>query len=404
LSIRNIGAKSLQNATAKLGDLASRSAAMQPAEGSGEQIVRAPNAGSENLGAISVSPKSLAEALKLLRLTPRHWYVLRLRFGPGQGHTLRELGPRFGRSGEGVRQIEASAVRLIYVHKSALTPAFNLLEPGQSLDVAPNVELLAGRIVDGFEAAGYSRPSRDDVERLMSVIRAAVSSRLPGWREYFHWHATAMAISLLPPPVRSHPLVSAHIRDVERASKEANRDREYTDLAQQVLQHSGRPLHWSDMASQAEALGLRQNFARKFFYNSLTRHQETFVRVSPGTYGLSEWGLKTVTTYPEVIARILKESGRPMNADDLRRRVDAVRPIKLSSFHLFLDRHPRFYRSDEGTYGLRAWLLAREQPGPGTPSAFVERAGSFKRVQRAWNHFNPDSLMALDPPLDDRQP
>jgi len=90
-----------------------------------------------------------------------------------------------------------------------------------------------------------------------------------------------------------------------------------------------------------------------------------------------------VDTYPDIMADALKKAGRPLSFGDLYQRVHAVRTIERSSFTLFLSEHPRFYKSAEGTYGLRAWLPSREKQTLLTPTWQVETPDSYRRVARA---------------------
>lgn len=50
---------------------------------------------------------------------------------------------------------------------------------------------------------------------------------------------------------------------------------------------------------------------------------------------------------------------------------------------MYLDMHPRFYKSINGTYGLRTWLPPREKQNLRTPEWLVEDSKSFERVERS---------------------
>ena len=62
-----------------------------------------------------------------------------------------------------------------------------------------------------------------------------------------------------------------------------------------------------------------------------------------------------------------------------------------------LDMNPRFYFSQEGTYGLRAWLRVREKQTLRTPEWQVETFQSYERVERAMERGDDiDMIMSQD--------
>jgi hypothetical protein len=129
--------------------------------------------------------------------------------------------------------------------------------------------------------------------------------------------------------------------------------------------------------------GHRSSFSTTGVYNALQANYDIFVRIGPGTYGLVEWGMPQVVTYPDIIASVLEQEQRPLPADAIFARVNMLRPIKKPSLLMTLDMHPRFYKSIEDTYGLRSWLSPREEQTVRTPEWLVEDPNSFVRLERA---------------------
>ncbi len=237
-----------------------------------------------------------------------------------------------------------------------------------------------------LDAAGQGPVTVQDARRLLLLPRALAD--LGDTRFQERYPRLARAACALPPPILAHPSVAAQVardcwaaaRDQRAAARQA-RAQTYAGLAAAVLRAAGAPLHWRDIAAQAQARGLHSPFNPRALCNALIRHAETFVRVGPGAYGLAAWGATPAPPYPDLIARVLREAGQPLRSDEIRRRVERVRPVNPGSLGTTLSRHARFYRSVEGTYGLRAWLP------PGAPELAprwrVEDEASARRAARA---------------------
>jgi len=237
-----------------------------------------------------------------------------------------------------------------------------------------------------LDAAGQGPVTAQDARRLLLLPRALAD--LGDTRFQERYSRLAHAACALPPPILAHPAVAARIardcwavaRDQQAAARQT-RAQTYAGLAAAVLRVAGAPLHWRVIAAQVQARGLHSPFNPRALCNALIRHTETFVRVGPGAYGLAAWGAAPAPSYPDLIARVLREAGQPLRSHEIRRRVEQVRPVTPNSLKMILALHARFYRSVEGAYGLRAWLP------PGTPELAprwqVEDEASARRVARA---------------------
>ena len=111
--------------------------------------------------------------------------------------------------------------------------------------------------------------------------------------------------------------------------------------------------------------------------------KDVFVRVDSGTYGLKEWGLRTATQYTDIIATVMNEDGRALPKEVIFAKVNQIREIKESTLLMNLDLNPRFYRSIEGSYGLRAWLPNRDEQTLRTPRWLIEDSKSISRCDNA---------------------
>jgi hypothetical protein len=118
-------------------------------------------------------------------------------------------------------------------------------------------------------------------------------------------------------------------------------------------------------------------------YNAIVAAPEVFTRVDSGTYALAAWGMRQADPYVSIVARVLADAGRPLAVGEIRFKVNAMRPIKSGSLQMLLDLNPRFYRSINGLYGLRAWIPNRDQQNLRIPDWQVEHIDSFQRVTRA---------------------
>jgi len=250
-------------------------------------------------------------------------------------------------------------------------------------EVVPAALRTTRAIVD---AAGYGPATDQDARRLLLLPRALVD--LGDTRVRARYPRLAYAACALPPAILAHPTVAAAAerlrREAERAQRK-NREHQhaltYGALAAAVLREAATPLHWTEIAARAEALGHRSPFTPRALFNALASGVDTFVRVGPGAYGLAAWGAAPAPPYPALIARVLRAAGHPLPPDEIRRQVDQVRPITATSLQMVLDLHARLYRSVEGTYGLRAWLPS--DPEATAPCWQVEDRRSARRVAYA---------------------
>ena len=241
----------------------------------------------------------------------------------------------------------------------------------------------------------YLYATNEDVVKLITLIRVLVMHRKPWVSEIIeaNWGNIVFLSCLVDPIIE----IDGGARQRVERQKQKKREISYKELAISVLNESSRPMHWSEIAKQAERLGNRHNFETGGFYHALSSHEDIFVRVGKGTYELAEWGSKTVEPYPEIIASILSRENRTIPFEVILARASTIRSVKQSSLFMSLELHPRFYKSINNTYGLRGWLPPREKQNLRTPEWLIEDSNSLERVERAKaKGYDIESLIAND--------
>ncbi len=336
-------------------------------------------------GLPGAAPLSLGAAIESLGVEERAWRFIEGRAGVGERRTLEELGDQEGLTRERVRQLYKKAVKRIGQKVSVLAPALDVLEaqdrPLWRYSEEASLDGPILRAQAALEAGGWQRPRAVSVRRLLLALRAL--SDMEDDVAETRWPMVAFTVCSLPPIVRGHGGVAKAAEERAQEERERTRTWTYEELAEAVLAQANRPLHWREIADRAEKLGRRPNFNPSALFNAVQGGDDVFARVGPGTYGLVAWGLTDVQFYPDVITEIFEREGKPLAFGETLRRVEAIRAIKVDTLQMYLDLDPRFYRSREGTYGLRSWLPSREKQTLRTPKWQVENADSFERVARA---------------------
>lgn len=123
-----------------------------------------------------------------------------------------------------------------------------------------------------------------------------------------------------------------------------------------VLQQSGEPMHFRDIAERIDSL--QKEFGKKSskpvlpqtVHNELIK-DDRFVLVGRGIYGLADHGY-IKGTVKEVIAAILKANRNGLSRDDILRKVAEQRLLKESTVLLNLQDRSLFKKDQEGRYYL----------------------------------------------------
>lgn len=344
------------------------------------------------------STTDLKAALDSLGLDERAWLTIELR-------GLRLLSFRKialqtgGGSGERIRQFINRICEKIQNRLSMLLSFCDYFDEQAKLMRAEmtTTELTLSALSSGFErqlCGSTFVAQKEDLRRLIAVIRFLVLSE----RHWVHDQFQAkrkdftFLICLAELPIKNYGPVREFIeRKRERLG--------YKEIAYTILAEAKRSLHWSDIAEKARQLHKKESLEADSLHSTLAIYKDLFVRVGPGTYELAEWGRQKVEAYPDIIASVLKQENQALPFDLIFTRVSAMRLIKQSSFEMYLEMHPRFYKSIHNSYGLRGWLVPGEKQHLHTPAWLVEDSNSSKRVERAKTRgYDVDKLIANDKP------
>lgn len=124
------------------------------------------------------------------------------------------------------------------------------------------------------------------------------------------------------------------------------RDRTYL-----VLNHHGRPLHFSDIAHHVRLMGkTKRDVTIQAVHNELIKDGR-FILIGRGIYALAEWGYKSGTV-ADIITEVLHEE-QPLHKDEIVRRVLLKRQVKTTTIVLNLQEKPQFVRTAKATYKLK---------------------------------------------------
>lgn len=379
-----------RSAPARLAASVSALATAAPAGAPGPAAPRRGRPRAQPRGTATVPEKDLDAALAALGLDERAWVVLEARSGFGPRATLEAIGLNFGVSRERVRQIENKAVGALADGLRLLGPALDVFEAQKTPEGADAHALDAG-LARALGRAGWRGARKAAVRRVVLGVRALCDRDPAVCAE--RWPRFSFAACALAPPVTAHPAVARKVAE----EQEASRPLSYEELIELVLQQAGGPLHWKEIAERAEKLNRRRDCDRRSIHNTLIRCRDLFVLVGQGTYGLAASGLARAVPYPDVIAEVFLEAGRPLSYGEVSLAVNAKRKIKPTSLQMYLNQHPRFYRSVNALYGLRAWLPPRELQTLRTPDRLVEPPDSAARVEFALAHgYKVDEIVARD--------
>jgi hypothetical protein len=309
-----------------------------------------------------------------------------------------QLGEELGVSRERVRELVLRSRGALERRLSRLTPILDLIESRAAktptvLDATTQNDFLA-KWRPLLYRLGVTGVDDTTIHQLITAIRTV---RLREKEQNARWPRTTFAACLIDPPLRDDTRVASFLEAQDRARKDETRTLTYEELAENVLRTAYCPLHWSEIADRAEALNRHPNFSRSGFYRTFSLSPQKFARVGPGTYALRELGYETISSHTDAIAAFLRESGTTRTDAEISSGVQTDRQIKPATLKMLLNLHVRFFRSIDGSYGLRAWLQPREKQSLRTPPSLVEAADSHQRLAVALSRgYNVDQIVARD--------
>ncbi|MDP3685901.1 MAG: winged helix-turn-helix domain-containing protein [bacterium] len=150
-----------------------------------------------------------------------------------------------------------------------------------------------------------------------------------------------------------------------RTSREAV-PRSVGDKAYLVLKAHGQPLHFRAVVDEINRAGFDQKRAlAETVHNDLIRDSR-FVLVGRGMYALREWGFSPGRV-SEVIVRLLRQAGRPLQKSEIVAEVLKQRFVKRNTVLLCLLDRSLFTAGPDGVYALVERDGSSPPPPPPAP-------------------------------------
>jgi len=307
----------------------------------------------------------------LFDLPQRQKEIISRRFGLNglQKETLESIGQDFGVSRERIRQIQTVAVEKIksksdkyqkifqsfldYLQKSGHLKKEEILLADLGEDNFKNEVSFLLTLKKPFQKLGEN----DDFYSLwltnfnsFGLAKKVISSLF----NQLQTIETPLSFGKLTPPLylegevlQSYLEISKKIQKNEEGLyglkdwPEIN-PRGIKDKAYLVFKKIGKPLHFSEVAN------LIENAHLQTVHNELIKDSR-FVLVGRGIYALSEWGY-----YPgevkEVIFKILKEAKKPLEKEEILKKVLEQRLVKENTVLLNLSNKKYFEKDSQGKY------------------------------------------------------
>lgn len=334
----------------------------------------------------------------LSALNTRNRDIISRRFGlkTGKKETLESIGQSYGITRERVRQIEESSLKQI---KQGLAA-------GAAVRVKPFVDL-AESILDQTGGVAkeddlflkFSGVAKDNPANASLVFFLTLDGQFRRYSEtddsYTFWASSSQHADFFQKSISSftsalnrsgNPIAEAAVVEFYKQSGASMKDvssatvwsylsiskkiaknnfsqvglvswpdikpRGVKDKAYLVLKKDGKPKHFRDITqliNTAEFSGSKANV--QTVHNELIKDSR-FVLVGRGLYGLSEWGLKAGTV-KDVVADLLRSSGKPMHRNEIVAGVLTHRLVKENTVLLSLQDSKVFKKHDNGVYSLR---------------------------------------------------
>lgn len=139
--------------------------------------------------------------------------------------------------------------------------------------------------------------------------------------------------------------------DWGRANWNSITPKRMNDKIHLVLLDVKKPLHFTEIAEQINAL----NFDHKTAYPATVHNElildDKYVLVGRGIYALAEWGYQPGVV-ADVISRVLEDAEMPLTREEIVARVLEQRIVGKSTIHLALMNKNRFAKTEGGKYTI----------------------------------------------------
>ncbi|EKD58909.1 MAG: sigma-70 region 4 protein [uncultured bacterium] len=330
-----------------------------------------------------------SEALKRIvsDFSTRSQEIIFSRYGVFNSHalTLEEIGKKYGITRERVRQVIREVLKK--VKEKNLDPLFIQVQEMIVLAIAENGGIMEKKQL--LKTLGKGKASEeasvcfflectDAVKGIEIKDELLFSFMLPDfdiarWREVKDSAVSVLVREKKPLSVeemfellkddgslnketlKSYLEVSAEIKQNtfkkwgigkwKEISPKGTREKSYL-----VLKEAGEPLHFRDIAKKIDQYHLNKKKTHpQTVHNELIK-DKNFVLVGRGIYALVEWGYKKGTV-KDVIEEILKKSSKPLNRDEILKKVLEIRHVKKSTIVINLNNY--FSKTKEGAYSVK---------------------------------------------------
>ncbi len=203
-------------------------------------------------------------------------------------------------------------------------------------DAVGRVEKVLSAAVAHFASVGHPLPEGKLLETVAEHAKQATGSA-PESHVLGAYLATSKAI-------QKNPYGEYGLASWSSISPSGVRDKAYA-----ALEKRGTPLHFRDVAAAIDAAGWSKRRAHpQTVHNELIKDKR-FVLVGRGVYALRDWGYEEGAVR-DVIASVLKASGKPLAKDAIVKAVLEKRMVKVPTILLNLQNKSLFSRRDDGTY------------------------------------------------------
>lgn len=135
------------------------------------------------------------------------------------------------------------------------------------------------------------------------------------------------------------------------AEWETIRPKKLSDKIRLVFQKENAPLHFSDIAQKiADARFDHKNICPATVHNELIANP-VFVLIGRGVYAMKDWGYSEGTV-ADIVARILKNAGRPLDREEIYSEVLKQRKVNKATIYLALINKDKFGKEEDGKFKL----------------------------------------------------
>ena len=116
------------------------------------------------------------------------------------------------------------------------------------------------------------------------------------------------------------------------------------------MKRLNKPIHYQELPSKIMEWFPNSNVKVNTVHNDLVKHNDIFVNLGLGLYGLKEWGYEGGSVR-DILIRVLKKFDRPMNAKELAKEVLREKMVSPNTVTLNLQKYKSdFKRIDKGLY------------------------------------------------------